>query len=637
MCTSCGDLTAIIINHSHDPLTLIKVVENLYKGQNEISKTVLEWILFTEEKLEMEIIKEFNFQKKEMLKRFDELFVPIYENKNNKKKTVDILSRYKLENKFKEKILGEFRFYINTLPVGIKEWYEKSSNEITSSIKAVSRINSDPLKSLMTDNFFKSHNMGGADAFFQMNINLDFRLIDQNVIKHYDQYFIQLSDQVSKSVSSGISYELLKGIQNLESIPELRNRVLDQWNKPIKITVPPKYSDTGELIRAGYSYDMKPEVWATIVARTEIMRGYTEGKIESWKQSGVVDKVRFSVTPDERLCPECGGMDGEEYKLEDANGIIPVHAQCRCVFIPIVSDELKEKTSDEISEIATKNVSEKYVKAWQEKIDNKISEYLKAKDVKKDFGEMKKIINKFRKEKSYNNLTSLTDELHNWLQTKSSSFNRMFGEIVKDVYGSSEMSAVVKDWIGSWYGSSSSKGGSTLKYLYGKRNSSKVIYDRSYGFIDSKKDLILKYEKYIKDFLSTGKISQKQIDEVLDMLEYFNGKISQQLFPKYIKVWRGVNGDYAGFHNIKMTDKLGKMVTYADNSVSSWTLNYDSASNFAGHSKGGFVLERVIKVGVDDVWNAWSSIHPGALQREMEFVLKSINNKVKSRVVEING
>ena len=79
---------------------------------------------------------------------------------------------------------------------------------------------------------------------------------------------------------------------------------------------------------------MSNEAWAVTTARTETTRGFIEGKLDGYRQTGVVGSVILVVTPDERLCPACSGLGGTEYKLENAGGIIPIHASCRCTFIP---------------------------------------------------------------------------------------------------------------------------------------------------------------------------------------------------------------------------------------------------------------------------------------------------------------
>jgi SPP1 gp7 family putative phage head morphogenesis protein len=130
---------------------------------------------------------------------------------------------------------------------------------------------------------------------------------------------------------------LLEGVRAGESIPQLADRVTRAYNKPITVNVPPKLDAAGNVVRAGYSYALDNEAWATTVARSETARAFAEGKLEGYRQTGVVSQVEFVVTPDERLCPACNLLSGTRYKLNDAGGVIPVHANCRCTFM-LVAD-----------------------------------------------------------------------------------------------------------------------------------------------------------------------------------------------------------------------------------------------------------------------------------------------------------
>lgn len=85
---------------------------------------------------------------------------------------------------------------------------------------------------------------------------------------------------------------------------------------------------------------------ARVIARHESIRAAQAGAQETWKEAsaqGLINpdqfKRRFIVTDDERTCPICIPMDGQERGLEDPfespyNGARalnpPIHIQCRC-------------------------------------------------------------------------------------------------------------------------------------------------------------------------------------------------------------------------------------------------------------------------------------------------------------------
>jgi SPP1 gp7 family putative phage head morphogenesis protein len=79
---------------------------------------------------------------------------------------------------------------------------------------------------------------------------------------------------------------------------------------------------------------------ARTIARTETMRAVHQGQQEAWDQAvedGYLtgkEKRVWIVTPDDKLCPICDELDGEEARLgKDYPGGIdgpPAHPNCRC-------------------------------------------------------------------------------------------------------------------------------------------------------------------------------------------------------------------------------------------------------------------------------------------------------------------
>ncbi len=77
---------------------------------------------------------------------------------------------------------------------------------------------------------------------------------------------------------------------------------------------------------------------AQMLARTEVIRAHHAANIQEYKNWGVrgVEVVAEFVTAgDERVCAECAGYHGNRYTLKEAEHLIPVHPQCRCIVIPV--------------------------------------------------------------------------------------------------------------------------------------------------------------------------------------------------------------------------------------------------------------------------------------------------------------
>lgn len=81
---------------------------------------------------------------------------------------------------------------------------------------------------------------------------------------------------------------------------------------------------------------------ARTIARTEMTRAYGEATLNSYKEMGVHGvevEAEFSTAGDDSVCPECEELEGKIYSLEEASGLIPVHPNCRCAYIPVVKEE----------------------------------------------------------------------------------------------------------------------------------------------------------------------------------------------------------------------------------------------------------------------------------------------------------
>lgn len=76
---------------------------------------------------------------------------------------------------------------------------------------------------------------------------------------------------------------------------------------------------------------------AQIIARTEIIRAHHRAMIQeyrNWGLAGVYVQAEFRTAGDERVCSECQSYHGELFSLDEAEDMIPVHPQCRCIVLP---------------------------------------------------------------------------------------------------------------------------------------------------------------------------------------------------------------------------------------------------------------------------------------------------------------
>jgi SPP1 gp7 family putative phage head morphogenesis protein len=78
---------------------------------------------------------------------------------------------------------------------------------------------------------------------------------------------------------------------------------------------------------------------ALVLARTEVIHAHAEGQLDSFTDLGVAEvgvEAEWSTAGDDRVCPECEDMEGKSFPIEEAHGMIPLHPNCRCTWIPMI-------------------------------------------------------------------------------------------------------------------------------------------------------------------------------------------------------------------------------------------------------------------------------------------------------------
>ena len=85
---------------------------------------------------------------------------------------------------------------------------------------------------------------------------------------------------------------------------------------------------------------------AELLARTEIIRAFTEAALQeykNWGVEGVNVQAEWRTAGDDRVCSICSSMEGQVFTLEEASGKIPAHPACRCIFLPMSSKSERYK------------------------------------------------------------------------------------------------------------------------------------------------------------------------------------------------------------------------------------------------------------------------------------------------------
>jgi SPP1 gp7 family putative phage head morphogenesis protein len=75
------------------------------------------------------------------------------------------------------------------------------------------------------------------------------------------------------------------------------------------------------------------------LARTETIAAHHQAQINAYREAGVEGVTvlaEWSTAGDDRVCPECEALQGKVYSLDQIEGMIPVHPNCRCTALPKV-------------------------------------------------------------------------------------------------------------------------------------------------------------------------------------------------------------------------------------------------------------------------------------------------------------
>lgn len=76
---------------------------------------------------------------------------------------------------------------------------------------------------------------------------------------------------------------------------------------------------------------------AKVLARTEVINAHAEATLNAFEEAqvaGVEVESEFATARDAQVCPECEELEGRTFTLVEARGIIPVHPNCRCAWLP---------------------------------------------------------------------------------------------------------------------------------------------------------------------------------------------------------------------------------------------------------------------------------------------------------------
>lgn len=78
-----------------------------------------------------------------------------------------------------------------------------------------------------------------------------------------------------------------------------------------------------------------------MLAHTEMMRAYHQATIQeyrNWAVEGVIAQAEWSTAGDNRVCDLCNALEGKIFSLDEIEGMIPLHPECRCIALPYIEE-----------------------------------------------------------------------------------------------------------------------------------------------------------------------------------------------------------------------------------------------------------------------------------------------------------
>ena len=134
----------------------------------------------------------------------------------------------------------------------------------------------------------------------------------EHAIKWIAKRSLSLAKLLNGTTKEQLRTVLAEGFEAGESIPQIRDRIEEYYTQANRVR-------------------------ATMVARTEVIAASAEGNLTAFSELGA-EKVEFYPALDERTCADCMAIyNRDRIKLvTESSGIIPVHVNCRCVWLPVI-------------------------------------------------------------------------------------------------------------------------------------------------------------------------------------------------------------------------------------------------------------------------------------------------------------
>lgn len=152
-----------------------------------------------------------------------------------------------------------------------------------------------------------------------LDMALAWDLVQEEVLQWAREYSGALITKVTDDVREKVREIVVDGLVNGDPWNEVQKRIMEK----------------------GF-----PEYRAEMIARTEVIRAFTQGAVAGYKASGVVVGLRW-LDGQPGACRLCSALDGKVVKIGEGfyaggDGLPPRHPNCRCAVAPVTKEEAEQ-------------------------------------------------------------------------------------------------------------------------------------------------------------------------------------------------------------------------------------------------------------------------------------------------------
>lgn len=137
-------------------------------------------------------------------------------------------------------------------------------------------------------------------------------ILNQEAVEWIATRSLFLSTSLNNTTKSQVRKVLTDAVANGESVPQMTRKIRGYFKEGLEKRAP-------------------------MTARTETIAASNEGALQGYEAEGL-EKVEFLLDygHDWNLGCECEPLSGNEFAVKDSHGVIPLHPNCRCTWVPVV-------------------------------------------------------------------------------------------------------------------------------------------------------------------------------------------------------------------------------------------------------------------------------------------------------------